>query len=415
MTNKSIILTLIILLSITFAHSQDSFDFENPSAPYYNAMTTAVPFLMISPDSRGAGMGDIGVASSADINSQHYNAAKYVFSKSKFGISMSYTPWLAELVNDIDLAYVCGFVKLTDMDAIAFSLRYFSLGAIQFTDYFGYNIGPERTPHEFAIDASYSRKFSDHFSMSLTPRFIYSNLASDVVVTGVEMKPGTAIAADLGMFYEQDFDSQSFENQTVRAGLCFSNIGNKISYTDGSINKDFLPTNLRIGLSYTMDIDKYNKWSFLGEVGKLLVPTNPVKKVNELGTPITNPDGSYVYYGNGMNPKDISTFQGILRSFYDSPGGFNEEMREIVFAVGTEYIYNDLFSIRLGTFFENQYKGDRKFGEVGVGLKYNVFIIDVSYLVTFTNRNPLANTLRFSLSFDFESFYAKDIKRQGKK
>jgi hypothetical protein len=414
MTNKSIFISLIILFSTLYGHSQ-SFDSENPSSPYLNPITTAVPFLLIAPDSRGAGMGDIGVASSADINSQHYNAAKYVFNKSKFGISMSYTPWLAELATDIDLAYVAGFIKLTDMDAVAFSLRYFSMGAIQFTDYFGYAIGNERTPHEFAIDASYSRKFTDHFSMAITPRFIYSNLATNIDVGGIEMKPGIAGAADISLFYEQDFDASSFENQTVRAGISISNMGNKISYTDGSLNKDFLPTNLRIGASYTMDLDKYNKLSFLGEVGKLLVPTSPVKMLDESGTPITNPDGSYQYYGNGMDPQNVSVFQGILRSFYDSPGGFNEEMREVVWALGTEYTYNDLFSIRLGTFFENQYKGNRKFGEVGVGLKYNIFIIDVSYLVTFTQHNPLESTLRFSLSFNFESFYAKEIKKQGKK
>ena len=414
MTRKIILVISIVLSSTLYSFSQNGFDFDNPSSPYLNPITTSVPFLQIAPDSRGAGLGDIGVASSSDINSQHYNAAKYVFNKNKFGISMSYSPWLQDLIGDISLAYIAGFYKIDDMSAISMSLRYFSMGSIQFTDYFGEPIG-ERNPHEYAIDFAYSRKFTDHFSMAVTPRFIYSNLATNIEVSGIEMKPGIAGAADVSLFYEQDFKSSKYENQTFRAGLCISNIGNKISYTNGSLNRDFLPTNLRIGASYTMDIDKYNKISFLGEVGKLLVPTNPVKMVDEYGTPLQNVDGSYVYYGNGMDTKNIGVMQGILRSFYDSPGGFNEEMREIVFAVGTEYAYNDLFMVRLGTFFENKYKGNRKYGEVGVGFKYNVFAIDVSYLIAFTQHNPLENTLRFTLALNFESLYAKDIKKQGKK
>ena len=414
MTRKIILVISIVLSSTLYSFSQNGFDFDNPSSPYLNPITTSVPFLQIAPDSRGAGLGDIGVASSSDINSQHYNAAKYVFNKNKFGISMSYSPWLQDLIGDISLAYIAGFYKIDDMSAISMSLRYFSMGSIQFTDYFGEPIG-ERNPHEYAIDFAYSRKFTDHFSMAVTPRFIYSNLATNIEVSGIEMKPGIAGAADVSLFYEQDFKSSKYENQTFRAGLCISNIGNKISYTNGSLNRDFLPTNLRIGASYTMDIDKYNKISFLGEVGKLLVPTNPVKMVDEYGTPLQNVDGSYVYYGNGMDTKNIGVMQGILRSFYDSPGGFSEEMREIVFAVGTEYAYNDLFMVRLGTFFENKNKGNRKFGEVGVGFKYNVFAIDVSYLIAFTQHNPLENTLRFTLALNFESLYAKDIKKQGKK
>lgn len=412
MTRKLFLISLIALFTVQCGYSQTGFDFDNPSNPYFNPITTAVPFLLIAPDSRGAGMGDIGVASSSDINSQHYNAAKYPFNKNKLGISMSYSPWLKNLIGDINLAYVAGFMKLNDMSAIAMSLRYFSMGSIQFTDYFGEPIG-ERSPHEYAIDFSYSRKFTDHFSMAITPRFIYSNLATNIEVSGIEMKPGIAIAADLSMFYEQDFESSKYENQTVRAGITFSNIGNKISYTNGSVNKDFLPTNLRLGLSYAIDFDKYNRLTFLGEVGKLLVPTNPVKLVDEYGTPIQNSDNSYQYFGNGMDVKNMGVIQGLLRSFYDSPGGFNEEMREIVWAVGAEYAYNNLFMVRLGTFFENRNKGNRKFGEVGVGFKYNVFAIDVSYLVTFTQLNPLEGTLRFTLALNFESLYAKDIKKQG--
>lgn len=414
MTKKTLLSTFLISISVLCGYAQN-FDFENPKTPYLNPITTAVPSLLISPDSRGSGMGDMGVASSSDINSQHHNAAKYVFNKSVFGISISYSPWLKELVGDIDLAYVAGFVKLSERDAIAVSLRYFSMGAIQFTDYFGYPIGPERNPHEYAIDFSYSRKFSDAFSMAITPRFIYSNLASNVEVGGIDMKPGMAGAADVAFFYEQDFKSLKYENQTIRAGLVVSNIGNKISYTNGSLNRDFLPTNLRLGVSYTLGFDKYNKLSIIGEASKLLVPTNPVKLTDELGTVLTNPDGSYQYYGIGMNPQNIGVFQGMMRSFYDAPGGFNEEMREIIWAIGAEYAYNDLFMLRAGTFFENKNKGNRKFGEIGIGLKYNVFNIDVSYLFTFTQHNPLENTLRFTLAFNFDSFYANEIKKQGRK
>lgn len=411
MTQKSFFIALIISISAIYSYSQD-FNFENPSSPYSNPITTAVPSLLISPDSRGSGMGELGVATSSDINSQHHNAAKYVFNKSMFGISMSYSPWLKELVGDIDLAYVAGFVKLTEMDAIAMSLRYFSMGAIQFTDYFGQPIGGERSPHEYAIDLSYSRKFTDAFSMAITPRFIYSNLASNVEVGGLDMKPGMAGAADVAFFYEQDFKSLNYANQTVRAGLVVSNIGNKISYTNGSINKDFLPTNLRIGVSYTVDFDKYNKLTFSGELSKLLVPTKPIIMTDELGRPIMNGE-EYTYFGNGINPQRISVVQGMIRSFYDAPGGFNEEMREIIWSFGAEYYYNDLFALRAGAFFENKYKGSRKFAEIGIGLKYNVFNIDVSYLISFTKSNPLENTLRFSLGFNFDSFYASEIKKQG--
>ena len=413
--NKKSFLTLfllIITLSYTFAQSS-SFDFDNPTAPYLNPITTAVPSLLISPDSRGSGMGDIGVASSADINSQHHNAAKYVFNKSVLGVSFSYSPWLKQIVGDIDLAYVAAFVKLTDMDAIAFSLRYFSMGAIQFTDYFGMPIGGERNPHEFAVDFSYSRKFSNHFSMALTPRFIYSNLASGMEVQGLDMKSGLAGAADLALFYEQDFKANRLENQTVRAGLVIANIGNKISYTDGSTNRTFLSTNLKIGASYTIGIDKYNKISFIGEASKLLVPTPPVRIVDEEGRPKQNPDGTYEYYGNGMDPQNIGVFQGMIRSFYDAPGGWREEMREIIYAGGIEYAYRDLFMLRGGAFFENKDKGNRKFAEIGIGLKYNVFNLDVSYLFSFTQHNPLENTLRFTLAFHFDSFYASEIKKQG--
>lgn len=413
--NKKSFLTLLLLivtLSYTFAQSS-SFDFDNPTAPYLNPITTAVPSLLISPDSRGSGMGDLGVASSADINSQHHNAAKYVFNKSLFGVSFSYSPWLKEIVNDIDLAYVAAFVKLTDMDAIAFSLRYFSMGSIQFTNYFGEPIGGERNPHEFALDFSYSRKFTDHFSMALTPRFIFSNLASGVEVGGLDMKSGLAGAADLGLFYEQDFKATNFENQTVRAGLVIANIGNKMSYTDGSTNRTFLPTNLKVGASYTFGIDKYNKISIIGEASKLLVPTPPVALVDEEERILTNPDGSYQYYGIGMDPQNIGVFQGMLRSFYDAPGGWREEMREIIYAAGVEYAYNDLFMLRGGAFFENINKGNRKFAEIGIGLKYNVFNLDVSYLFSFTQRNPLESTLRFTLAFHFDSFYASEIKQQG--
>ncbi len=381
-----------------------------------NTITTAVPFLTIAPDSRAGSMGDIGCATSADVNSQSYNPSKYVFSDNTFGFSVSYSPWLRNLVSDINLAYLSAYWKITEMDAIAFSLRYFSLGSVQFTDDQGQPLGSQN-PNEFAIDFTYARKLIDQLSIAITPRFIYSNLTAGQYVSGEETSAGLAGAADLSLFYEQDFRIKRLKNSTLRAGLCISNMGNKMSYSSGTLTRDFLPTNLKIGIGYELAFDAYNTLTLNAEANKLLVPTNPVYETDSLGRTVydySNPDNPVAVIASGMDP-DVSVPQGMIQSFYDAPGGFREELQEIMWAVGVEYSYRNLLFVRAGYFHESQYKGNRQFLTMGVGLKYNIFDIDVSYLFSTNGQNhPLANTLRFTLSFDFTSFNKDEIKRQGR-
>lgn len=384
----------------------------NPIGQSLNAITTAVPFLSIAPDSRAGAMGDIGCATSADANSQSYNPAKYVFNENKFGFSVSYSPWLRQLVNDINLAYLAGYWRITEMDAIGASLRYFSLGSIDFMDEYGEFISSQN-PNEFAIDFTYSRKLIDELSIAITPRFIYSNLTAGQFVSGEETRAGLAGAADISLFYEQDFEAKGLENSTLRAGLCISNMGNKMSYSSGTLRRDFLPTNLKIGLGYEMDFDGFNKLTVNGEINKLLVPTNPVYATDSATGRIIYDAAGNPVIAAGMNP-DVSVPQGMIQSFYDAPGGFKEEMQEIMWALGAEYSYRNLFFVRLGYFHESQYKGNRQFLSVGAGIKYSIFGIDVSYLIATKQYHPLANTLRFTLNFDFVSANKNEIKQQGR-
>ena len=419
MKKKTSLLVLIVLLVSSQIQAQS---ISQLSGKELNTITTAVPFLQIAPDSRGGAMGDVGCATSADINSQAYNPAKYVFNKNTFGISVSYSPWLRNLVSDINLLYLSTYWRMTEMDAIAFSLRYFSLGDIQFTDDMG-NPTMQENPNEFALDFTYSRKLIDELSIALTPRFIYSNLTAGQYVNGQETRPGLAGAADLSLFYEQELKAKKLESSILRAGFCISNMGNKMSYSSGTLRRDFLPTNLKIGLGYEMGFDEYNKLAITGEVNKLLVPTNPVYQTDSITGRIIYDQYNNPVILSGRDP-DVSVPQGMIQSFYDAPGighngvnasVFAEEMAEIIWALGAEYSYRDLFFVRLGYFHESKYKGNRQFLSMGVGLKYNVFNIDVSYLFTTNGQtHPLANTLRFTLSFDFSSFNKEDIKKQGR-
>lgn len=405
--------TILALIALFFSY-QTAYSQIDPGqlgGKELNTITTAVPFLLIAPDSRAGAMGDIGCATSTDVNSQAYNAAKYVFSPNTFGVSVSYSPWLHNLVNDINLAYLSAYWKITEMDAISMSLRYFSLGDIEFTDDQGNKIS-DQNPNEFAIDFAYSRKLIDQLSLSVTPRFIYSNLTANQFVAGEETKPGLAGAADIALFYEQSLKAKRLHSSTLRAGLAISNIGNKMSYSFGTLDRDFLPTNLKIGVGYELGFDEYNKLAINGEINKLLVPTNPVYA--------TDSTTGNKFIIAGKNP-DVSVPQGIVQSFYDAPGigykagTFGEEMAEINWALGLEYSYRNLFFVRLGYFHENGNKGARQFMTVGAGIKYNIFNIDVAYLFTTNGQNhPLANTLRFTLSFDFVSFNRDAIKTQGK-
>ncbi len=413
---KKVVAILTLVFFISGARVSAQYDPTQGSnfigQDYLNAITTAVPFLSIAPDSRAGGMGDIGCATSTDGNSQSYNPAKYAFSKNEFGFSVSYSPWLRKLVNDINLAYLTGYWRITDMDAIAFSLRYFSLGDIEFMDENGVKISTQN-PNEFAIDFTYSRKLIDQLSIAITPRFIYSNLTAGQFVGGEETKAGLAGAADLSLFYEQDFDVKGFENTTLRAGLSISNMGNKMSYSSGTLRRDFLPTNLKLGIGYEMNFDGFNKLTVNGELNKLLVPTNPIYLRDSITGRIVYNEAGEPVIAAGRNP-DVSVPQGMIQSFYDAPGGFKEEMREIMWALGAEYSYRDLFFVRLGYFHESQYKGNRQFLSIGAGIKYSVFGIDVSYLIATKQYHPLANTLRFTLNFDFVSTNKNELKQQGR-
>ncbi len=350
-----------------------------------NTITTAVPFLTIAPNSRAGGMGDVGVATSPDANSQHWNAAKYVFIKNDFGVSISYTPWLRELVNDISLSYITAYKRLNEYSALGVSLRYFSLGNITFRNRSGKYLRGFH-PNEFALDVSYSMLLTDGLSGSITLRAISSNLTGGISSSGgSDTHPGRSIAGDLGLFYTRDIELNG-NPSTMSYGLQISNIGSKISYTDDS-ESDFIPTNLKLGASLNHAFDEYNSLTFSLDFNKLLVPTQPV----------------YDKEGNIIAGKDpnVSVPTGILHSFNDAPGGGKEELREINTAFGLEYWYNNRFAIRSGYFNEHATKGNRKFYTLGLSLKLNAFQLDFAYLLAKQN-NPLQNTLRFSLLFDFE-------------
>lgn len=368
-----------------------------------NTITTAVPFLQIAPDARAGGMGEAGVSSAPDANSMHWNPAKYTYLENSMGFSMSYSPWLRALVSDINLAYLTGYLKLDENQTVAGSLLYFSLGDITFTDIQGATIGNYR-PNEFALSASYARKLTQNLSGAVSARFINSNLTQGQSVGGASTKPGRSIAADIALYSEHDVEFPNMEGYFAW-GLNISNIGSKISYSDDNTERDFIPTNLRFGPSLTLDIDDYNRLSFMVDVNKLLIPTPPIYATDSItGLPIFDDNGEQII-AFGKDP-NVSVPVGMFQSFYDAPGGFKEEMREFALAVGVEYWYDKQFAIRGGYFYENQFKGNRKFFTLGAGLRYNVFGLDFAYLIPTGGqaRNPLENTLRFTLHFDFDAF-----------
>lgn len=386
---QKILLLFIAALLVTNINAQS---YIEKNGQRLNVITTAVPLLMIGPDARAGGMGDGGVASSPDANSMHWNPAKYSRISDDMGFSFSYTPWLRNLVNDINLAYVSFYKRINPMSTFAASLRYFSLGEITFTDNTGMPLGTYK-PNEFAIDATYSRILTDKFSLAVAGRFIRSDLTQGQYVQGVETKAGVSVAADIAMYWEDEVDWFKSVDATFAWGLNISNIGNKISYSGTNIEKDFIPTNFRIGPRLTLDIDDYNSISFQVDVNKLLVPTPPIYSDS------TNPDGTFIIE-KGMDP-NVNVVPGMIQSWYDAPGGFSEEMREFSFAFGTEYWYTDILALRGGFFYEDLTKGNRKYATLGVGIRYNVFGLDFSYLIPVTqDQNPLQNTLRFSLLFN---------------
>ncbi len=355
---------------------------------YLNTVTTAVPFLRIAPDARAGGMADVGIAVSPDANSIFWNASKLVFisDETPSGLSITYTPWLKNLVNDIYLAYINGYWKVDELSALSASLRYFSLGTITFTDASG-NILQDFRPNEFAVDLAYARKLTDNLSAGLNLKYLYSNLATGQVVNGVEIKPARGVAADLSMFYTNQFETGG-KKSDLGIGLNISNIGNKITYTE-SIEKDYIPTNLGLGVAYGINFDDYNKITLAVDINKLLVPTPDSTDADQDGIP---------------DFKEKSVVSGMLGSFSDAPNGFSEELHEVIVSTGLEYWYDEKFAVRTGYFFEHGTKGGRQFFTVGLGLRYNVFGLDFSYLVpTSNNQNPLDNTLRFTLMFNLDA------------
>jgi len=353
-----------------------------------NTITTSVPFLSITPDARAGGMGDAGVAVSQDANSAFWNASKLAFAEKKKSFAISGAPWLRSLVSDVWLYYLSGYQKIDDRSAWSAGMRYFSLGSIQFTDNNG-NPLQLFTPAEWALDGSYSRKLGDEFSVGIGLRFIYSNLAGRTVTQGGgQARPGIAGAGDLSAYWQHDGKLKEYKAR-YSWGATLTNVGNKITYTN-SANRDFIPTMLRTGFCTKIDFDEFNTFATNLEFNKLLVPTQPIR------------DGLSGKVTKGMEP-NVSVPQGMIQSFYDAPGGFKEEMSEINWMLGIEYWYQKQFALRAGFHHEPYNKGNRKFFTFGVGLKYNVFGIDFAYLVPIQQRNPLENTLRFTIHFDFTS------------
>ncbi|MGB8490614.1 MAG: type IX secretion system outer membrane channel protein PorV [Bacteroidales bacterium] len=351
-----------------------------------NAIQTVVPFLTISPDSRAGAMGDAGVATSPDVYSQHWNPAKYAFIDGKSGVGISYSPWLRNLVPDINIAYLTGYYRIDKKQVASASLLYSSLGDVPFTDDFG-NLDRIFKPNELAFDLGYSRILTENFSGGIAFRFIYSNLTGGTYSGGEATKPGISYAADVSGYYRKDI-MISDKDAEIGFGVNFSNIGSKMSYSDGQTS-DFIPMDLRVGTAGTIKLDNYNKLTLALDLNKLLVPTPP----------IYNSDMEII---SGRDP-NVSVPAAIFQSFYDAPGGFKEEIHEITYSIGTEYWYNDQFALRGGYFNENSTKGNRKYFTAGAGFRFKGFTIDFSYLMPTTSNHPLARTLRFSLSFDMNS------------
>ena len=427
-------IAFIAIASVLFTSNSFAQDVSSDYLTNLNTISTSVPFLLIAPDSRAGAMGDVGAATSPDHNSIHWNASKLAFLKEDNGFSLSYTPWLQDLVPEISLSYLSGFKRLSSRSTIGGSLRYFSLGEIQFTNSNGDPIS-KFSPNEFAFDGAYAMKLSENFSTGMAMRYIYSNLTGGINVDGAApTKPGTSFGVDLSSYYQ----SNEFEIENKKAywaaGMNISNVGNKISYTDGG-EEHFLPMNGRLGLNFNMELDDYNSVSFAFDVNKLLAPTPPVYYTVDNEEYSFGPDGvpadDFVdgENNNGDNPEDdvqansdyaqsiiagqssdVGTLGGMFQSFTDAPGGFKEELNELMFAAGVEYWYLKQFAFRGGYFHEHATKGNRKYFTVGVGLRMNVFSLDMAFLLPATQgtRSPLANTLRFTMLFDMAALYATD-------
>lgn len=384
---KKILSIIIILLSCIAVKAQDKTNMFNP-------VNSAVTSQTIAPDARSAGMGDVGVATDPDAASQYWNPAKYPFCISRAGVALNYTPWLRQLVSDMDLAYLSGYYRIGDYSAVSGSLRYFSLGEVMLSSGQGNQYDMTINPYEMSLDVAYSLMLSESFSISAGVRWIYSDLTYDY---NEDTAPGSAFAADLSCYYQNYINLGQRECQ-LGVGLNISNIGSKITF-GGSDESEFIPTNMRLGAALMIPVNEYNRFTIAADANKLLVPTYPKQNEDE-------PDNEYQdrlrkdYY-------DVSSISGIFKSFSDAPRGFKEELEEIQWSIGAEYVYNDQFSLRAGYHHESENKGNRKYFTVGAGFKMNVFSLDAGYVIATAKSNPLDQTLRVSLTFDMDGI--KDL------
>lgn len=374
------------------AFAQDKLDMFNP-------VNTSVTSQMIAPDARAAGMGDVGVATDPDVNSQYWNPAKYPFCISRAGVSLNYTPWLRQLVSDMDLAYLSGYYRIGDYSAVSASLRYFSLGEVM-TNYdstTGESNGMTINPYEMSFDVAYSLMLSEKFSIAAAVRWIYSDLTYNYTD---DTSPGSAFAADIACYYNNYINIGARECQ-LGIGLNISNIGSKITF-GGSEDSEFIPTNMRLGVALMVPIDEYNRFTIAADANKLLVPTYPKQEEGE-STEAYQQRVQKDYY-------DVSSISGIFKSFGDAPGGFKEELQEVNWSVGAEYVYNDKFTLRAGYHHESENKGNRKYFTVGAGFRMSAFSLDCGYVIATAKSNPLDQTLRFTLGFDMDGI--KDLFRR---
>jgi hypothetical protein len=375
--------TLILILSVTISLQIYAQSGTQTNGSQANNIVTAVPFLLITPDARSGGMGEAGVAVIPDVNTTSINPSKLPFLDKPYGFSVSYSPWLKSLVPDINLAFLSGYYKLDERSTLGSSMRFFSLGEIQYIDNNQQDMGVYN-PYELAFDVTYARKFGESFSLGTSLRYIYSNLSSGQISGGDQTRPGSAVAVDVSAYYKQPTFLLG-SDAIISGGIHISNIGTKMSYSDRAV-KMFLPANLKVGAASTFLIDDYNQFTFAMDLNKLLVPTQPLYENGKILA--------------GKDP-DRSVPAGIFGSFNDAPGGFREELKEINIAAGIEYWYNQQFAVRTGYFFEDPQKGGRRYLTLGAGLKYNVFHMDFAYIIANVQKSPLANTLRFSLLFNF--------------
>ena len=385
-TCKFFLTAVAALLTLT-AGAQDKEDMFNP-------VNTSVTSQTIAPDARAAGMGDVGAATDPDVVSQYWNPAKYPFTISRAGVALNYTPWLRQLVSDMDLAYLVGYYRIGDYSAVSGSLRYFSLGEVFTSSSLDATNDMSINPYEMSLDVAYSLMLSEKFSLAAAVRWIYSDLTYDFTE---DTTPGSAFAADLSMYYQNYLNLGARECQ-IGLGLNLSNIGSKISF-GGDEHSEFIPTNMRLGASLMIPVDEYNRFTIAADANKLLVPTYPKQKEEE----------SSQEYQDRLEKEyfDVSSISGIFKSFGDAPNGFKEELQEIQWSVGAEYVYHDQFSVRAGYHHEHENKGNRKYFTVGAGFRMSVFSLDAGYVIATAKSNPLDQTLRFTLSFDMDGI--KDL------